>query len=94
MTTPVGCSSNVDGSAGTGTGTSGTGLTDTELRATPVPVSALELPLPTGAPRQLTRAAANLALGAPAMLARPGTTWRRTSLQLLKLAVAAFVGAR
>lgn len=83
----------VDGSAGTGTGTSGTGLTDTQLRATPVPVSATGLPLPTGAATAANQAAANLALGAPGDARAPWYDAAANILQLLKLAVAAFVGA-
>lgn len=57
------------------------------------PISAAALPLPTGAATSANQAAANSAFGAPA---DARATWYDTAasvIQLLKLAVAAFVGA-
>ena len=78
---------------GTGTGNSSGGLTNTELRASPVPVSASALPLPTGAATAARQDTTNAALGAPA---DARATWYDSAasiIQLLKLSVAAFVGA-
>lgn len=58
-----------------------------------VPVSATALPLPTGAATAANQATANAALGAPA---DARATWYDSAasiIQILKLAVAAFVGA-
>lgn len=68
-------------------------VTDVQLRASALPVSASTLPLPTGAATAANQATANTAFGGPA---DARATWYDTAasiIQILKLAVAAFVGA-
>ena len=63
------------------------------LQGGAVPVSAAALPLPTGAATAANQATANTAFGAPA---DARATWYDSAasiIQLLKLSVAAFVGA-
>lgn len=83
----------VAGVVGGGTGGTSDGLTDAQLRASAVPVSAVALPLPTGAATSAAQAAANAALGAPADVRAPWYDSAASVIQLLKLSIAAFVGA-
>ena len=78
---------------GTGTGNSSGGLTNTELRAQAVGVSAVALPLPTGAATSSAQATTNAALGAPGDARAAWYDSAASIIQLLKLSVAAFVGA-
>lgn len=68
-------------------------LTDAQLRAAAVPVSAATLPLPTGAATAARQDTANAAFGAPADARAAWYDSAASVIQLLKLSVAAFVGA-
>ncbi len=83
----------VAGVVGGGTGGTSGGLTDAQLRASAVPVSAVALPLPTGAATSAAQATTNSALGAPADARAAWYDSAANIIQLLKLSVAAFVGA-
>lgn len=83
----------VEGDVGGGGGAVSGGLTNTELRATPVPVSAAALPLPTGAATAARQDTANAAFGAPGDARAAWYDSAASIIQLLKLSVAAFVGA-
>lgn len=68
-------------------------VTDAQLRAAAVPVSAATLPLPTGAATAARQDTANAAFGAPADARAAWYDSAASVIQLLKLSVAAFVGA-
>ena len=68
-------------------------LTAAELRAAAVPVSLAAAPLPTGAATAAHQATTNAALGAPADARAAWYDSAANVVQLLKLSVAAFVGA-